>query len=70
MLFFCHGYTAVSQPTADFQIPIALLRQDKFRNKVTLLPDHPVHIEENTYCEDDCRVLNEGKLVGCPTVVP
>ena len=25
--------------------------------------------EENSYCEDDCCVLNEGKLLGCPTVV-
>ena len=29
-----------------------------------------VHTEENSYCEASCRVLNEGKLVGCPTVVP
>ena len=34
------------------------------------LPDCRVHTEENSYCEDDFRVLNVGKLVGCPTVVP
>ena len=35
------------------------------------LPDCRVRTEENAYCEDDCRVLlNEGKLVGCSSVVP
>ena len=34
------------------------------------LPDCRVRTEEDSYCEDDCHVLNEGKLVGCPTVVP
>ena len=34
------------------------------------LPDRRVCTEENSYCENDCRVLNEGKLRGCPTVVP
>ena len=33
------------------------------------LPDRRVRTEENSYCEDDCRVLNEGKFLGCPTVV-
>ena len=33
------------------------------------LPDRRVRTEENSYCEDDCRVLNEGKLFGCLTVV-
>ena len=28
------------------------------------------HTEENSYCEADCRILNERKLVGCLTVVP
>ena len=23
-------------------------------------------LKKNSYCEADCRVLNEGKLVGCP----
>ena len=32
------------------------------------LNDYRVRTEEN--CEDDCRVLNERKLVGCPTFVP
>ena len=36
--------------------------------KVTL-PDRRVRTEENSYCKDDCCVLNEGKLLGCPTVV-
>ena len=29
------------------------------------LPDRHVHTEENSYSEDDCRVLNEVKLLGC-----
>ena len=29
-----------------------------------------VHTEENSYCVADCHVLNEEKLVGCPTAVP
>ena len=33
-------------------------------------PNNHVHTEENSYCLADCRVLNEGKLVGCPTIVP
>ena len=33
------------------------------------LPDRRVRTEENSYCEDDYRVLNEGKLLGCLTVV-
>ena len=35
-----------------------------------IYPDCRVHTEENLYCVADCRVLNERKLAGCPTVVP
>ena len=39
------------------------------QKKSDYLPDRRVRTEENSYCEDDCRVLNEGKLLRCPTVV-
>ena len=35
-----------------------------------IYPDCRVHTEEKSYCVTDCRVLNEGKLVGSPMVVP
>ena len=37
-----------------------------------ILPDCRVilHTEESSYCVADYCVLNAGKLVGCPTVVP
>ena len=46
------------------------IRGPYFLKESDYLPDHRVGTEENSYCKDDCRVLNEGKLLGCPTVVP
>ena len=40
-----------------------------FLKESDYLHDRHLGTEENSYCTDDCRVLNEGKLLGCPTVV-
>ena len=41
-----------------------------FMEQSDYLRDHSVRTKENSYFEDDCCILDEGKLVGCPTVVP
>ena len=36
-----------------------------FKIESDYLPDRRVCTEENSYCEDDCHVLSEGKLPDC-----
>ena len=47
-----------------------LLTSNNFFWADDIYPSGCVHTEENSYCVADCLVLNEEKLVRCPTVVP